>query len=108
MKINAKTFAGVGLGLVAGYFLFKTKDKKFLYIGGMGLAGGILANLILNREQSKKTTTLSTKNYIKSAEDELLDEEIDGLPMVEVPTILPLNKPTSTIENFDIDLGIPQ
>lgn len=28
MKINAKTFAGVGLGLVAGYFLFKNKDKK--------------------------------------------------------------------------------
>jgi hypothetical protein len=24
MKINAKTFAGVGLGLVAGYFLFKS------------------------------------------------------------------------------------
>jgi hypothetical protein len=108
MKINAKTFAGVGLGLVAGYFLFKTKDKKFLYIGGMGLAGGILANLILNREESKKTTTLSTKNYIKSAEDELLDEETGSLPMVEVPTISPINEPTSVKQNFDIDLGLPQ
>ena len=107
MKINAKTFAGVGLGLVAGYFLFKSKDKKFLYIGGMGLAGGILANFILNRE-TKKPVTLSTKNYIKSAEDEMLDDETGDLPMVEVPTIYPLTEPTSTRDNFDIDLGIPQ
>ena len=106
MKINAKTFAGVGLGLVAGYFLFKNKNKKFLYIGGMGLAGGLLANLILNRE-TKKPVTLSTKNYIQSAEDELLDEEKGGISMVEVPTIYPLNEPTSVSENFDIDLGLP-
>lgn len=108
MKINAKTFAGVGLGLVAGYFLFKSKDKKFLYIGGMGLAGGILANLLLNREASKKPITLSTKDYVKSAEDELLDEEIGSLPVVEVPTISPTNEPTSVRQNFDIDLGLPQ
>ena len=108
MKINAKTFAGVGLGLVAGYFLFKSKDKKFLYIGGMGLAGGILANLLLNREASKKPITLSTKDYVKSAEDELLDEEIGSLPVVEVPTISPTNEPTSASQNFDIDLGLPQ
>jgi hypothetical protein len=107
MKINAKTFAGVGLGLIAGYFLFKNKDKKFLYIGGMGLAGGLLANFVLNRE-TKKPVTLSTKNYIKSAEDELMDEETGNLPMVEVPTIYPLTQPTSTRENFDIDLGVPQ
>jgi hypothetical protein len=107
MKINAKTFAGVGLGLIAGYFLFKNKDKKFLYIGGMGLAGGLLANFVLNRE-TKKPVTLSTKNYIKSAEDELMDEETGNLPMVEVPTIYPLTQPTSARENFDIDLGVPQ
>lgn len=108
MKINGKTFAGVGLGLVAGYFLFKSKDKKFLYIGGMGLAGGLLANLLLNRDSKKKQVTLSTKNYIQNAEDELLDDETGDLPMVEVPTIYPLNEPTSAKENFDIDLGIPQ
>ena len=107
MKINAKTFAGVGLGLIAGYFLFKNKDNKFLYIGGMGLAGGLLANFVLNRE-TKKPVTLSTKNYIKSAEDELMDEETGNLPMVEVPTIYPLTQPTSARENFDIDLGVPQ
>jgi hypothetical protein len=28
--------------------------------------------------------------------------------MVEVPTIYPLNEPTSVSENFDIDLGLPQ
>jgi hypothetical protein len=108
MKINAKTFAGVGLGLFAGYFLFKSKNKKILYIGGMGLAGGILANLLLNREASKKPITLSTKDYVKSAEDELLDEEKGSLPMVEVPTITPINEPTSVRQNFDIDLGVPQ
>jgi hypothetical protein len=107
MKINAKTFAGVGLGLVAGYFLFKSKDKKFLYIGGMGLAGGLLANFILNRE-TKKPVTLSTKNYVQSAEDEMVDDETGDLPMVEVPTIYPLTEPTSTRDNFDIDLGLPQ
>ena len=107
MKINAKTFAGIGLGLVAGYFLFKNKDKKFLYIGGMGLAGGLLANLVLNREP-KKPATLTTKNYIKSAEDELLDDETGDLPVVEVPTIYPITEPTSTKQNFDIDLGLPK
>ena len=106
MKINAKTFAGIGLGLVAGYFLFKSKNNKYLYIGGMGLAGGLLANFVLNRE-TKKPVTLSTNNYIKSAEDELLDDEKGNLPVVEVPTIVPLNQPTSTKKNFDIDLGLP-
>ena len=108
MKINAKTFAGVGLGLVAGYFLFKSKDKKFLYIGGMGLAGGLLANLLLNRDSKKKQVTLSTKNYIQSAEDELLDDETGDLPMVEVPMVYPLTEPTSVSDNFDIDLGLPK
>jgi len=107
MKINAKTFAGIGLGLVVGYFFFKRKDKKLFYIVGTGLAGGLLANFVLNRE-TKKSVTISTKNYIENANDELLDDEIVDLNITEVPTILPLNKPTSTIENFDIDLGIPQ
>lgn len=107
MKINAKTFAGIGLGLVVGYFFFKRKDKKLFYIVGTGLAGGLLANFVLNRE-IKKSVTISTKNYIENANDELLDDEIVDLNITEVPTIIPLNKPTSTIENFDIDLGIPQ
>lgn len=107
MKINAKTFAGVGLGLVAGYFLFKRKDKKFLYIGGMGLAGGILANLVLNRE-TKKSITLSTKNYIQNTEDEMMDEETGNIELQEVATIIPINQSTSVKDNFDIDLGFPQ
>lgn len=108
MKINAKTFAGVGLGLVAGYFLFKSKDKKFLYIGGMGLAGGLLANLLLNRDSKKKEVTLSTKNYIQSAEEELTDEETGNIELQEVPTIMPISQPTTAKETFDIDLGFPQ
>jgi hypothetical protein len=108
MKINAKTFAGVGLGLLAGYFLFKSKDKKFLYIGVTGLAGGILANLILNRDSKNKQVNLSTKKYIKDAEDELFDEESGNIELQEVPTIMPITEPTSARENFDIDLGLPQ
>ena len=107
MKINAKTFAGVGLGLVAGYFLFKNKNKKFLYIGGMGLAGGLLANLLLNRD-SKKQVTLSSKNYIQSSEDELTDDETGNIELQEVQNIMPINEPTSVSQNFDIDLGLPQ
>lgn len=107
MKINAKTFAGVGLGLVAGYFLFKSKNKKFLYIGGMGLAGGVLANLILNRE-AKKPITVSTDDYIQNAQDEILDNEMDNIEVQEVSRISTELKGTSTKDNFDIDLGFPK
>ena len=108
MKLNVKTFAGVGLGLLAGYFLFKSKDKKVLYIGGMGLAGGLLANFVLTQENEKKQVTLSTKNYIQNAQDELTDEETGNIELQEVPTIMPLNQSTSVRQNFDIDLGLPQ
>lgn len=107
MKINAKTIAGVGLGLVAGYFLFKSKNKKFLYIGGMGLAGGVLANLILNRE-AKKPITVSTDGYIQNAQDEILDNEMDNIEVQEVSRISTELKGTSTKDNFDIDLGFPK
>lgn len=107
MKINAKTIAGVGLGLVAGYFLFKSKNKKFLYIGGMGLAGGVLANLILNRE-AKKPITVSTDDYIQNAQDEILDNEMDNIEVQEVSRISTELKGTSTKDNFDIDLGFPK
>jgi hypothetical protein len=107
MKINAKTFAGIGLGLVVGYFFFKNRNKKLLYIGGTGLVGGLLANFVLNKE-TKKSVTISSKNSIKNTNDELIDEEKVDLPMINVPTILPLYKPTSTLENFDIDLGLPK
>jgi hypothetical protein len=108
MKINAKTFAGVGLGLVAGYFLFKSKDKKFLYIGGMGLAGGLLANLLLNRDSKNKQVTLSTKNYIQSAEDELTDSETGDIPMDEKSFEIANVEQTSPKDYFDIDLSFNQ
>jgi hypothetical protein len=107
MKINAKIFAGVGLGLVAGLFLFKNKNNKFLYISGMGLAGGLLANFVLKR-QTKKPVTLTTKSYIKSSEDELLDDEIGDISVKEAPIFLSLNESSSKKENFDIDLGLPK
>jgi hypothetical protein len=107
MKINAKIFAGVGLGLVAGLFLFKKNKNKFLYISGTGLAGGLLANFILKRE-TKKPVTLTTKNYIKSTEEELLDEETGDLSIIEAPIVLPIKEQSSKKENFDIDLGLPK
>lgn len=88
MKINVKTFAGIGVGLVAGYFLFKNADKKYLKIGGVGLAGGLLANLFLNRKDTKKPITVSTKEYINQAEDELTDSETGNIPMEKNHLIL--------------------
>jgi hypothetical protein len=107
MKLNVKTFAGVGVGLLAGYFLFKNKNKKYLYIGGMGLAGGLLANLVLNRE-SKKAVTLSSKNYVKATEEEMFDDETGNVELTEVPTVMPISESTTAQQNFDIDLGFPQ
>lgn len=104
MKINVKTIAGVGVGLVAGYLLFKNKNKKLLYIGGTGLAGGLLANLILNREEKKKPITLSTKEYIQEVQDELNDSESGNIELEEIPNTIPNLQQTSTKDNFDIDL----
>ena len=106
MKINTKTFTGVGLGLIAGYLLFKNKNKKFLYIGGMGLAGGILASLVLNGG-NKNQVTLSTKNYIQSGEDELFDEETGNIELEQVPVMSAQLKQTSPEDYYDIDLGLP-
>lgn len=101
MKINAKTFAGVGVGLVAGYFLIKS--KKPLYIGAMGLAGGILANLILNRDTEKKQITESITENTTVSDDETSNfESIEDLK--EVSTIANVNQ-TSPKDYFDLDLG---
>lgn len=105
MKINVKTFAGIGVGLVAGYFLFKSADKKYLKIGGMGLAGGLLANLLLNRQETKKPITLSTKQYISEAEDELTDSETGNIPMDEKSFEIANVEQTSPKDYFDIDLS---
>ena len=108
MKINVKTFAGIGVGLVAGYFLFKNADKKYLKIGGLGLAGGILANLLLNRKDTKKPITLSTKEYINQAEDELTDSETGDIQLEEKSFDVPNVEQTSPKNYFDIDLGFNQ
>ena len=108
MKINVKTFAGIGVGLVAGYFLFKNADKKYLKIGGVGLAGGLLATLLLNRKDTKKPTTLSTKEYINQAEDELTDSETGDIQMDEKKFNVPNIQETSPTDYFDIDLGFNQ
>jgi hypothetical protein len=112
MKINGKTFAGVGLGVLAGYFIFKNNNKKLLFIGATGLAGGILANLLLNRED-KKTLTISYENFVDDSQDDDFDEfQGDGfdrfkneVSVEHVPTMKPISTPSSTKEMFDIDLG---
>ena len=105
MKINAKTFAGVGIGLIAGYFLLK--NKKPLYIGGMGLAGGILANLIFN-SKNKKSLSEKTEKYIQETENDIYEENTKEVSLEEVPTVLPNLTETSPKDFFDIDLGFPQ
>jgi plastocyanin domain-containing protein len=105
MKINAKTVTGVGVGLLAGYFLFKNKNKKLLYIGGMALAGGILANFFLNRESSQKSTT--PLKDIQESDDEVSDEEL-RVETQQVPIVnLNLEK-VNLSKKFDIDLDYPQ
>lgn len=101
MKINAKTFAGVGVGLVAGYFLIKS--KKPLYIIGTGLAGGILANLILNRSD-KKAVTLSSNKYITPSEEELVEEDLGNVELEQTPVVSANLRETSPQDYFDIDL----
>ena len=108
MKINVKTFAGIGVGLVAGYFLFKSADKKYLKIGGMGLAGGLLANLLLNREDAKKPMTLSTKQYINQADDELTESATGDVPMDKEKFEIANVEQTSPKDYFDIDLSFNQ
>jgi hypothetical protein len=104
MKINGKTFAGVGLGVLAGYFIFKNNNKKLLFIGATGLAGGILANLLLNRE-NKQTLTISYDSFEGNSDNDYSDEAQEMGSVEQVPTMKPITEPTSTKEIFDIDLG---
>ena len=104
MKINKKTFAGIGLGLIAGYFIFKNNNNKLLYIGATGLAGGLLANLVLNKE-NKNTDSVPDKKLVEDLEKEVFDEFEGDISIQQVPTVKPLTTPISTKEMFDIDLG---
>jgi hypothetical protein len=105
MKINVKTVAGVGVGLVVGYFLFKSSSKKYLKIGGIGLAGGVLANLIQNRQDKNKSTTPSTEEYIKQVTEELPVIETGDKKMTEEKFDIPNVAETSPKDYFDIDLS---
>ena len=104
MKINVKTFAGVGVGLVVGYFLFKSSSKKYLKIGAIGLAGGVLANLIQNH-QDKKNQAISTEEYIEQAQDEMTASLTGNEKMVKEPFDIANVTETSPKDYFDIDLS---
>jgi DNA phosphorothioation-dependent restriction protein DptG len=112
MKVNGKTFAGIGLGVLAGYFIFKNNNKKLLFMGGTGLAGGILANLLLNRKDTN-TVTITYENFVDDSKKDDFDEfEGDGfdrfkneVSVEHIPTMKPISTPSSTKEMFDIDLG---
>lgn len=73
----------------------------------MGLAGGLLANFISNRNESKKPVTISTKDYVKSANEELMDKTTDNVELPIVPVMSAELKETSPKDYFDIDLGVP-
>lgn len=105
MKINVKTFAGVGVGLVVGYFLFKSSSKKNLKIGAIGLAGGVLANLIQNHQDKKKATVPSTEKYIKQVQEEIKDSLTGNEKMVREPFEIANITETSPKDYFDIDLS---
>jgi hypothetical protein len=105
MKINVKTFAGVGVGLVVGYFLFKSSSKKNLKIGAIGLAGGVLANLIQNHQDKKKATVPSTEQNIKQVTDELPIVETGDNKMTEEKFDIANVTETSPKDYFDIDLS---
>ena len=104
MKINGKTFAGIGLGALAGYFIFKNNNKKLLFIGATGLAGGILANLLLNRKDTN-SVTITYENFVDDSQNDDFDEFEGDVSVEQVPTMKPISTPTSTKEMFDIDLG---
>lgn len=104
MKINGKTFAGIGVGLLAGYFIFKNNNKKLLFIGATGLAGGILANLLLNRP-NKNSVTITYENFVDDSQENDFDEFEGDVAVEQVPTMKPISTPTSTKDIFDIDLG---
>ena len=101
MKLNTKTLAGIGVGLLAGYFLFK---KKPLGIIGTGLAGGLLANFVLNRDKKTQTETKQTQD----------NKEIQTEEKSNMTSVISNDKPHFEIANvtetspknyFDIDLG---
>jgi hypothetical protein len=102
MKVNVKTFVGVGAGLIAGYFLIK--NKKPLYIIGAGLAGGILANLVFNKDDKKQNNTSSEKRVFEN-EEELSEFTSNQNSNKREPFEIGSITETSPKDYFDIDLG---
>lgn len=106
MKFNKISFLGVGLGLISGYFLLKNSksNKKYFFIGGIGLAGGLFANLIGEYfNANKEIQSLSNINYVKNTDDELFDEETGNIELIEKP-LNNSNKINNQKDIFDIDL----
>jgi len=106
LKFNKISFVGLGLGLISGYFLLKNSksNKKYFLIGGIGLAGGLLANLIGEYfNANKEIQSLSDINYVKNTDDELFDEETGNIELIEKP-LNNSNKINNQKDIFDIDL----
>jgi uncharacterized membrane protein YebE (DUF533 family) len=103
MKVNVKTFVGVGAGLIAGYFLIKS--KKPLYIIGTGLAGGILANLVFNKDEKKQIVESSEKRVLEKEEEisEYIPTENSNQ---REPFVIGSITETSPKDYFDIDLSV--
>lgn len=101
MKLNTKTLTGVGVGLLAGFVLFK---KKPLGIIVTGLAGGLLANFVLNRDKKTQIETKTTQvdKETKTEEKSNMTSAISNdKPHFEIANVTE----TSPKNYFDIDLG---
>jgi hypothetical protein len=103
MKLNVKTFVGVGAGLMAGYFLLK--NKKPFYIIGAGLAGGILANLVFNKDDKKQNNISSEKKVLEN-EEELSEFVTYENSNKREPFVIGSITETSPKDYFDIDLSV--
>lgn len=68
MKFGLKEGSGVVAGVVVGKFIFKSNN--ILVITAMGVAGGIIAHYMFNKNEKKDSL-----DYISQVEEEMQDEE---------------------------------
>lgn len=64
---SAKTIAGVVVGIGVGHFVFKSKSPLFLI--AIGIAGGLLTNLLFKTKAEKDAE--ETEKYLSAMEKEI-------------------------------------
>jgi hypothetical protein len=79
--INIKTVAGVGAGVALGFFALKSKN--FLVLMALGVAGGVLANVVIKPTVAQPTTNTKSDLAVESVEDSGSEEDSDSKSSVE-------------------------